>query len=310
MLGAGLAPALLRVCGDALSNMHWFRTDWQRGGALTAYAKYDDGKSVHDVVVKFPVPPRELHWLRRLQASEHQHGDTVPRLLASGEEIEGYDLAWVIMERLPHGPLDSSWQGAEWDLLVEAIGRFYAAADQTPVDQPPRQEGWPGILKRTRAVLREHNVPEEKRWSKAIKLFSRKLGGTLEVWDGRDTEQWCHGDLHLANAMTRSAAPSGPALLFDLAEVHAGHWVEDAVYLEHLYWAAPDRLGGRNLVKQIARERKARGLKLEPDWPAHANARRALLAASAPAYLRQEGNPRHLHAALERLEQATSQLNV
>ncbi len=310
MLGATLAPAVIRACDDRLVDLHWFRTDWQRGGAMTGYAKFQTPAGDRPVVLKFPVPPRELRWMQRLQADQHDAGEVVPKLYASGTALNGYDLAWIVMERMPHGPLDSTWQGREWDHLVEALGRFYAACEAIPVDREPREEDWPAIVKRARQALRAHGVAEEQRWNKAIKALQKKLTKTLEAWDARDVNHWCHGDVHLANAMTRHAAPDGPALLFDLAEVHAGHWVEDAVYIEHLYWAAPQRLAGRQLVKTIAEQRKAHGLKMTRDWPTLANIRRALLAAAAPAYLHQEGNPQHVHAALERLEQTLGQLPV
>ncbi len=310
MIGTALAPVLLRACDPCLSEIHWFRTDWQRGGALTGYATFTDNDGEHPVVVKYPVPPRELRWLRRLQSDQHDLGDVVPKLYASGESLNGYDLAWVVMERLPHGPLDSTWQGVEWDLLIKAIGRFYAASMQTPIDQPPREEDWASIFKRARTKVREHGVPEEQRWNKALKALQKKLPAVLKAWDARDVSLWCHGDFHLANAMTRNQPPEGPAILLDLAEVHSGHWVEDAVYLEHLYWAAPQRLAGRSVVKMIAHELKDHGQAPEADWPNVANLRRTLLAASVPAYLHQEGNLKHVHAALERLEQSFSQLHL
>ena len=310
MLGTTLAPAVQRACDPHLSEIHFFRTDWQRGGAMTGYADFTDDTGTHPVVVKYPIPPRERRWLNRLQTDQHELGDIVPKVYASGDSINGYDFAWVVMERLTHGPLDTSWQGEEWDLLIQAAGRYYAAASQHPVDQPPRQEDWADIIKRARAKLREHGVAEEQRWNKALKALQKKLPQVLAAWDARDVDCWCHGDLHMANAMTRDEPPQGCALLFDFAAVHAGHWVEDAVYLEHLYWAAPDRLAGRAPVKMIAHQRKALGLAQDPEWPNIANLRRVLLAASVPAYLHQEGNPKHVHAALERLEQSFSQLHV
>ena len=65
--GANLEPALLEATDHRLSAIRWFRTDWQRGGALTGYAKYreEDGRD-QAVVVKLPVPPGERQWLVRL----------------------------------------------------------------------------------------------------------------------------------------------------------------------------------------------------------------------------------------------------
>ena len=107
----------------------------------------------------------------------------------------------------------------------------------------------------------------------------------------------------MGNALTRRPPPDGPALLIDFALTHPGNWVEDAVYLEHLYWARRDELGQRRLCRQIAQERKRHGLVVERDWSQFAQVHRALLAMAAPttAHL---GGPRYLEAALEVLEQA------
>jgi aminoglycoside phosphotransferase (APT) family kinase protein len=133
----------------------------------------------------------------------------------------------------------------------------------------------------------------------------RHLQEWLKVWSGRRIDGWCHGDLHPANALSRLPCPGGPAVLIDFAEVHAGHWVEDATYFEHLFWARRQRLGGRNLCRQIAQERKKRGLPVDPDWPILASIRRVLLAMSTPALLAYDGDRVHVRAALEVLEQET-----
>lgn len=313
MLGTGLAPAIQHACEGCLSDIHWFRTDWQRGGALTGYATYRQADFDHPVVVKLPVPPQELHWLRRLQSDQHSFGDVVPRLLAGDMSVNGYDLAWVVMERLPHGPLDSSWHGTEWDVIVQTLARFYAASEHYPVDQPPRHEDWPDILRRARKHVHAHELAEEQRWHHALKILHKKLKKLLKVWNERDVRHWCHGDVHLANVMTRDPAPlpGRPlpgAMIFDFACVHAGHWVEDAVYLEHIYWGREQYFRGHDLVKAVSHERKTLGLKLESNWPLLANIRRALLAGAAPAYLASEGNPTHIHGSLHVLEHTLPQL--
>ena len=58
-------------------------------------------------------------------------------LYAHGEALGGYDMAWVVMERLPHGPLGAAWNGQQFDLLIEAAGRFYQAAQQITAAGPP-----------------------------------------------------------------------------------------------------------------------------------------------------------------------------
>ncbi|MCE9591569.1 MAG: aminoglycoside phosphotransferase family protein [Planctomycetes bacterium] len=297
--GAALEPVLRQVCEDRLSAINWFRTDWQRGGALTGYATWHDpaGPPV-PVVAKLPVPPCERQWLTRLQ----RHEDITPRVYAEGEALGGYDMAWVVMERLPHGPLGHAWNGAEFDLIVQAIGRFYLAASHVPLEGEPVHKDYEKIFKAARENIRQRDVTNGQRWTQALKAAHRKLSDWLRVWNRRPIDGWCHGDLHPANAMTRAAPPHGPSLLLDFAQTHVGHWVEDAVYLEHVFWARRQRLGGRKLCSLIAHERKRLGLSVDPDWPRYAGIKRALLAMSVPANLTLDGDPLHVQAALEVLE--------
>ena len=298
-LGVTLEPVLQRACDGRLSPVSWFRTDWQRGGAVTGYATYrDDADRDHDVVVKLPVPPRERQWMLDLQHADH----VVPRIHAHGEALNGYDFAWLVMERLPHGPLGSAWGAAGLDLLIEAAGRFYAASRDVSARGEPHQVDWPAFADRARKAVQAGSVPDQQRWNKALKKAQRKVKAWARTWHDRPCHDWCHGDLHLGNAMTRQPAPDGPAVLFDFAHTRIGHWLEDAIYLEHLFWGRPDRLDGRRLARQLARERKARGLPIDDNWADLAQVKRALLAVTAPARLAHEGDPIHLAAALAVLE--------
>lgn len=297
--GSPLEPALVRACRGQLSSVCWFRTDWQHGGALTGYATYQDERGGdHPVVVKLPVVPHERQWLIRLQ----RYSDVVPRVYAQGESLNGYDMAWVIMERLPHGPLGPSWNGHEFDLLVDAVGRFYNAARDFPVTGPALEEDWELILQRAREQTSRLGHAREKRWNKALKQARRKLKDWVEAWRERPVDQWCHGDLHLANAMTRHPAPNGPALLLDFALTHPGNWVEDAVYLEFQYWAHRDQLGGRKICQLIARQRRALGLPVDSQWSRWASIRRAMLAIRTLTIGRHRNDPSHVQAALSLLE--------
>ncbi len=296
--GAALAPVLLEVCGDRLRNVRWFRTDWQRGGALTGYCDWiDDDGATREAVVKMPVPPAERRWLVRLSSDE-----VTPRVYAHGTALGGYDLAWVIMEKLPYGPVGRKWGAHAVELLAEAAAHFYASARVVPPEGQPKRRDWPELLKRARDHATPRMVPHAQRWKQALKQAGRKLDGWLDTWRGRPHDTWCHGDLHLGNAMTRVAPPDGPAVLFDLANVHAGHWVEDAVYFEHLYWARPERLGGHKPVKLIAHYLKEYGISPGEDWPELANLKRAMLAMAAPGLMDTEGGRVQVEAALEVLE--------
>ncbi len=336
MFGSSLEPVLLKQCDGRLSHVAWFRTDWQRGGALTGYASWhDDQNQPHDVVVKLPIPPRERDWLVRLSgetSDRHNAPSVTPRVFAHGNQLNGYDLAWVVMEKLPHGPLGTAWHGTEFDLLVDAAGLFYAAADATALpDEPtPEPNDWEALLRLGRDKVKTKSWPQGQAWKAALKQAGKKLDGWLDTWNQRPRTGWCHGDLHLGNAMSRTAPPpeastpgsqagaearskeapgcdsnetcANAAVLLDLANVRPGHWVEDAVYCEHLYWSVPDRLAGRKLVSLIAKARRAHGLEVGDDWSALADVKRKLLAMAAPATLGHEGaGPAHLDAALARL---------
>lgn len=301
-LGAALEPVLKKTCDGRLSDLSWFRTDWQRGGALTGYATYrDEADQAHRVVVKLPVPPAERHWLVALQSHDH----VVPQVHRHGDTLNGYDLAWVVMEALPHGPLGSAWQGREFDLLIEAAARFYAAtATHPPLGQPDGRD-WIDLVGRTRKQLQSASLPNVQRWRKALKKNKSKLKQAVALWQDRPLSDCCHGDLHLANAMTRVPAPDGPAVLLDFARVRPGHWTEDAIYLEHLYWHATDHPGTHKLAKRIADQRKQHHLPLDADWPRYAQAKRILLAMTAPLRIEHMPHVRQLEVALEIVESAS-----
>lgn len=277
-LGAALAPVLIEVCGRRLSQPRWFRTDWQRGGAMTGHATWtdDDGRE-RDAVVKMPIPPAERRWLVQLSSDE-----VTPRVFAHGRELGGYDLAWAVMEKLPHGPVGSRWGGEGIRMLCEAAATFYARAALVPIGKPPVPRDWHEQLKRARDHVGKTTIRESQRWRKALKQAGKKLDGWLDVWRARDMTYWRHGDLHLGNAMSRDPAPGGRAVLIDLPAVGPGHWVEDAVYFEHLYWANPAGLYGHKPVKLIARYMHDCNIPPGENWPELANIYRALLAMSMP----------------------------
>ena len=108
--------------------------------------------------------------------------------------------------------------------------------------------------------------------------------------------------------MSRHSIEDGPGCLIDLAEVRAGHWIEDAGYLERQLWARPERLKRHKPVRLVAAARKRLGLPVSADDARLATIRRLLLAASAPKFLRSEGHPKHLEACLSRLERGLTEL--
>lgn len=307
-LAASLAPLIIESCEGRLSEIRWFKADWQRGGAATAIASYtDDDGERQAVVVKLPIGERELTWTRRLQRPGRD--GVIARLFASGDVLGGYDLAWIVIERFEYGPLGKQWHEGHIPRICEAAARFYESASAFPIDHCPLGEDWSRHLKDASRTVKLNKLEHHQRWNKAIKALRSKLDTLTAAWDSRDTNQWVHGDLHLANAMCRADGDEAPVSLIDLSEVRAGHWIEDAVYLERQLWAAPRRLRPHSPVRTLAKARKALGLPVESDYPRLAMIRRALLAATAPRFIRSEGHPRYLEACLERLERSLNDLS-
>ena len=305
-LASSLAPVLMEACEGKLSDIRWFRTDWQRGGAATALATFNTDDRPCDVVVKFPVVQRELTWTRRLQNGADD--SVVPRLFASGETLGGYDLAWIVIERFNFGPLGTHWHEDHLPRIATAAAKFHALANTFPVDRKLVDEPWHEVIRQAQDNLVDNNVPSRQRWNTAIKTIRNQLPKLLDEWHAHAAAQWIHGDLHIANAMSRDGMDSGSVALIDLAEVRPGHWIEDAVYLERQLWVRPERMANHKPVKLVAQARKAIGLTVDDAYPRLATIRRGLLAATAPAHLRIEGSPRYLDACLANLEQMIREL--
>lgn len=314
-LGPQLAPALIETCKadghgrGAIEGLRWFRTDWQRGGAATAYATYKPGDGPdREVVVKFPVGPMEY----RFTVGLSQTDAPTPRVVHHGVELGGWDMAWIVMERVPGDPLAAHLHKEVFEELAEAAARFYLrAGERWPMDAVPVREDWPHLLERARENAKVNPIPNAQGWANAIKNTQKVVSRIAEEWNARRVHTWCHGDLHAGNLMRRAdGSPWGPSecVLLDMAEVHPGHWVEDAVYLERLYWMRPEALKGVKPVSLIARARKKRGLDTEDNYQRLADIRRVLMAACAPAFLQSEGHPKYLDAALGVLEKTLPRL--
>ena len=114
----------------------------------------------------------------------------------------------------------------------------------------------------------------------------------------------------MANVMCRSEDPNDPVALIDLAEVHAGHWIEDAVYLERQLWGHKTRLKSTKPVHAMVTARKRHRLHVDDNYSDLVDIRRMLLAATAPAFMQSEGDPRYLAACLEQYQQAAQRVRI
>ncbi|MFM9994587.1 MAG: phosphotransferase family protein [Phycisphaerales bacterium] len=319
-LAVALAPALMHECGGRLSTIEWFRSTWQRGGSATGFAHWreDAGREL-DVLVKLPVGPVEHRWTTRLGAFDPGDGAyrPTPRVVAAGRAIGGYDLGWLVIERLDGHTLNSTWNQESLESLLRAAARLQRiAVDAEPVGSGthPPPPNWELLVERARDAARGGDVPDAQKWNDALKRLHRALPRLSARWDGRAIGTWCHGDLHPGNAMRRPtagrSAPDPGCVLIDLAFMHAGHWVEDAVYLERQFWSHPEQLFGVHPVSLLAKYRREQGLHTDDDYGSLANVRRVLMAACVPAFVAREGSPRYVHAALEALHRLMPQVGA
>jgi len=314
-LGVALGPTVRDLCNGRLGEINWFRATWQHGGAATGFSTWthQDGQTT-DVVVKLPIKFDEWFWTVRLGGVEVEQFDgdeasalPTPRVLAGGEQLGDYDLAWVVMERLGSPPLASDLNKNALLDMLRAAAQFQARAGRvSDITKAPRptKEDWGAEIEEARVACRGDRIDNAQHWNDTLKTVDRHLDALMARWRARPIDTWCHGDLHGHNAMRRQIAPGtdGCCVLIDLALVHPGCWIEDVLYLERLFWARREHLHGVRLVQTLGRFRKELGLDNSENSAELANVRRVLMAATAPAFLSTEGHPAHLAAALEMLE--------
>lgn len=312
-LAVSLGPLLREMCRGHLGPIEWFRSTWQHGGAATGFSTWSfaDGSEA-DVIVKLPVGPKEYSWTVGLGALDHAlwgtetgRGLPVPRVVASGDFLGGYDLAWFVIERLAGPALNHEISEPMVKELLHTTAEFHAAAGRfRPVEGEGECRDWHHLIGRSREALDYVNMPDIQRWREMLHRLDRNLDRVLAVWDSRLRDTWCHGDLHPGNAMRRDLGNGcrGRCVLLDLAFVHPGHWVEDAVYIERQFWAHPEILGKTKPVAELCRWRREHGLDCHGNHGELAAARRVLMAGCAPAWWETEGSRAYARGALGILE--------
>lgn len=294
-IARSLEPELREACADQLDDLRWVQMDWQHGGALIGFAEFiSDAGEPQPAFVKFPVPGRELRWSRALQSCGNP--PIIPRLFMSGESLGSHDIAWLVMERLPGEPLGAKWEAGSLAATACAGAALHACTYETPIDRPKRRDNWEQLLERTKTVLQQKELPSHQEWTEGIRRAEENWTSIVALWRSREPIHWVHGDLHMGNAMRRL---DGTVCLVDLAEVRPGHWIEDALYLERMAWAHPDRIQSDDPLHAMSAERTRLGLHNGERVEALALARRLLLAATTPAFLLHEGARKHLDACLE-----------
>lgn len=320
-LGVSLGPALHDACGDRLGDIEWFRSPWQQSGAATGLTAWrlPNGRVI-DAIVKAPVGYREYFWSTRLGEvdpmwweSDAYRNMPVPRVVAEGTELGGYDIAWIVQERIAGQTVTKLLDADRLRQLFFAAARFHAhtrkirPAERT---EPAGEPDWREILDRARTRAIDNALDRLDEWLGAIDAVDRLLPALLDRWHARPMDTWCHGDLHPGNVMIRDGC-SGMngsvggdprcAVLIDFSLVHAGHWVEDALYLERMYWGHEGNLQGIDPVRCLAEHRALLGLHADESDETLADVRRLLMGVTSPAFLRHENEPVYLAAALDRI---------
>lgn len=306
LLVHALVPALVEACGGParLKNLSWFRSEWQRGGGATAFAQYvTDNGTETPVVIKLPVGSNEQQWTLRLAELQRlDKAPVTPRVLACGTNLGGHDFAWLVIERLPGSPLAAKLdEGAIKDVLLatarlqQLCGRLEGAS----IAARPKGVDYEKMIERSREAVKRSALltPHDAQiWNNQLYAVHKALPMLLNKWEHRQHIDWCHGDLHAGNAMRRA---DGSLVLIDLAMLHPGHWIEDALYFERVCWGRPEGLCGINAVKELALHRRELGLHCDGDYGMLAAVRRVLAAACAPALIEREGNKHYLDVALD-----------
>ncbi len=307
-LAANLEPALRAACEGRLSDIEWFTSTWQRGGSATGAAVWtrDDGTQA-PAIVKIPVGPVEFDWTSRL--GRDGHGSPTPRVYAAGNALGGYDLGWIVMERIAGRPLANNLTPEALEALLAAVAEFYVrAAQDRPVGPAPRAPDLEHMLSKARQVVKDAAIDNAQHWNESLKRVQRALSKLDKFWSQRPIDTWCHGDLHPGNALVRDDGDT--CVLIDLSHVHAGHWIEDAVYLEKVYWGKPEALGGIKPVSALAKCCRECGIATNLDYAALASVRRVCIAAMVPLHLETQGHPKFMAAALEQLDRSLGNLGV
>ncbi len=317
-LAIHLEPVLREACNGKLGPVEWFNAAWQHGGAATGFAPWNDPAGPRGVLVKLPVGPNELRWSCEL-CNAHNHaprkhplGPVVPRVLASGMSLGGLDLGWLVCERLEGAPLAKAFDQSAIHELLHAAVEFQQAASavRPPAPEEAKALNWHENIARAKEAVRQSHIADHLRWIDAIKHVQKALPLILARWNNRPVNAWCHGDLHPGNALRRLCpGDASRCVLIDLALVHAGHWAEDAVYLERQYWGHAELLHGIKPLAEFSRLRREAGLPVDTHATDVAIARRLLMASVVPLFLGREHNVRYVKGALEVIEKYLPQLH-
>ena len=225
--------------------------DSQRWGSSALHFSARARDSGAAALLKVNVAAGQLWWTRALA---QERPELLPEVYASGEDLGGEALGWVLWERVAGG-LHSGWRGREFDILLDA-GVQFQRASRTLASRALAA----GAIAELR--LADLAVPIERGVSRAAPgpaehVLARLAADWTWVNDVCEREV-CHGDLHMANALCRDGPPDGVALLIDHHPTRMP-WAWEPAKPEILN-ADSARLGCRNLIARQAEVRARLGL--------------------------------------------------
>lgn len=201
------------------------------------------------VIVKVGTSARENFWCRELHRLAP---DLTPAVYAAGSRLGDIDVHWIALEAIPHGPLGNSWNGREFDLMLDAGIRFYQHAKL--IEDPAL-----GITTGT----------EVSGWLEGA--IRRQCPGPVDVLLSSVEDHWdfvfekcgsetCFDDFHMCNGLMREPPSGGDrAVLIDVHPIRRP-WILDPAYLQVLNSGDRNRPGHRDLVRRMAVKRQAAGL--------------------------------------------------
>lgn len=230
------------VAGIALDEQ-----DWSAGGGVHLSGTWQ--ATGMPVLVKLGVNVNQLYWTRMVTKSAP---GLIPLLYASGDWLGDLKMGWIVMERIPFGPLGPGWKGDEFVMLLDAAVRFQRAAGN--------------IEARHVATF---NVDMLRSWLE-VGIALDPPGPVDGVLERFETDfAWvasvcgyevCHGDVHMCNALSRTPPPlSSAAVLIDCQPI-IQPWVFDAAYPQVLNSIDTSRVGYADLVPKMSRIRARYGM--------------------------------------------------
>ena len=201
------------------------------------------------VIIKVGTSARENFWCRELHRLAP---DLTPAVYAAGSRLGNIDVHWIALEAIPYGPLGTSWNGREFELMLDAGIRFYQHANL--IDDPE---------------LHVTTQGEVAGWLEGA--MHRQCPGPVDVLLSSVEDNWdfvfekcgsetCFDDFHMCNGLMREPPPGGDRAV--LIDVHPNRrpWILDPAYLQVLNSGDRNRPGHRDLVRRMAAKRCTEGL--------------------------------------------------